>query len=328
VTSAAVAVARAVPPAADASAALNESLLRVAHDGSNAAGVRLDALAAVNGGLPGVSADLFELLSGFLAPAVPATTRLAAASVLENAALNRAQLLTLAERLKSSGPLELPHLLRPYDRGGDDDVGLAMVSALAAAVARSSVRPDVLRPRLAKYSAVVQQRGEALLASLSEDTAAQLRKLEALLVAVRDGDPRRGQFLFNSPKAACSTCHTIGYQGGTIGPDLTTIGQVRTERDLLEAIVLPNASFARGYEPVVVTTKSGQVIGGLLRSDGPEEIVLLTGLQGETRIVKSTIANIEPGAVSLMPTGLGDQLSRGELADLLAFLKGTRWGAN
>ena len=37
---------------------------------------------------------------------------------------------------------------------------------------------------------------------------------------------------------------------------------------------------------------------------------------------------MEPGTVSLMPAGFGEQLSRGELADLLAFLKGTRWGAN
>jgi hypothetical protein len=70
------------------------------------------------------------------------------------------------------------------------------------------------------------------------------------------------------------------------------------------------------------------VIGGLMRGDGPQDIVLLTGLQGETRIDKSTIAKMEPGAVSLMPVGFGDQLSQSELADLLAFLKGTRWGAN
>jgi putative membrane-bound dehydrogenase-like protein len=324
---AAVTVARAVPAAADASAALNAALIRVAGENANA-DVRLDALAAVAGGLPSVSSDLFELLCGFLAPAASATTRLAAATVLEKAALDREQLLTLATLLKSSSPLELPHLLPPFDRGSDDAVGQALVSALSEAAARSSVRPDVLRPRLAKYSAAVQQRGEALLASLSEDTAAQLRKLEQLLVAVRDGDPRRGQFLFNSPKAACGTCHTIGYQGGTIGPDLTSIGEIRTERDLLEAIVFPNASFARGYEPIVVTTKSGQVIGGLLRRDGPEEIVVLTGPQGETRIEKATIANMEPGAVSLMPTGFSDQLSRSELADLVAFLKRTRWGAN
>jgi hypothetical protein len=34
-----------------------------------------------------------------------------------------------------------------------------------------------------------------------------------------------------------------------------------------------------------------------------------------------------PGSVSIMPPGLADQLTRQELADLLAFLKATRSGA-
>ena len=153
VTAAAVAVARAVPPSKEASASMNEALLRVAHDANRPKEVRLDAVAAVSGGLSSVSDDLFELVCGYLAPATPATTRLVAATVLENATLDRAQLLTLADRLKSSGPLELPHLMRPFDRGVDDEVGVALVSALSDAAAKSSVRPDVLRPRLAKYLA-------------------------------------------------------------------------------------------------------------------------------------------------------------------------------
>ena len=36
---------------------------------------------------------------------------------------------------------------------------------------------------------------------------------------------------------------------------------------------------------------------------------------------------MQPGTISLMPQGLTDQLSRQELADLLAFLKATRSGA-
>jgi putative membrane-bound dehydrogenase-like protein len=328
VTRAAVATARALPAPKDAGPGLNEALVKVARDAGNPGDVRLDALAAVAGGLQSVDGDLFALLSSSLAPSAPATTRLAAAAVLEQAALDRAQLLSLASTLKASGPLELPRLLPAFDRGSDDEVGGAMVSALSESTARGSVRPDVLRLRLAKYSPAIQQRGEALLASLTADTAAQLKKLEELLAAVPNGDPRRGQLLFNSAKAACSTCHAIGYHGGTLGPDLTSIGQIRTERDLLEAIVFPNASFARGYEPVVITTKNGQTIGGLLHNDGPDDMVLLTGPEAQTRIDKLTIANMEPGTVSLMPAGFGELLSRPELADLLAFLKGTRWGAN
>ena len=71
-----------------------------------------------------------------------------------------------------------------------------------------------------------------------------------------------GRPVFNGPKAACVTCHAIGYVGGKLGPDLTKIGQVRAERDLLESIVYPSASFVRSYEPVSVATRDGQVVLG------------------------------------------------------------------
>src|SRR6185437_1817898 len=103
---------------------------------------------------------------------------------------------------------------------------------------------------------------DALLGSLNEDAASQKAHLEELLVAVKEGDVRGGQAIFNSAKAACSTCHAIGYLGGNVGPDLTRIGQVRTERDLLEAIVYPSASFVRSFEPVLVSTKSGDDYNG------------------------------------------------------------------
>ena len=105
------------------------------------------------------------------------------------------------------------------------------------------------------------------------------------------------------PKAACLSCHAIGYLGGRIGPDLTRIGQVRSERDLLEAIVFPNASFARGYEPVVVRTRTGQLHGGVLRSDTPDEIVL-SAVAGPTHALRGKISRtIQPGTFSLMPPG-------------------------
>jgi putative heme-binding domain-containing protein len=148
-----------------------------------------------------------------------------------------------------------------------------------------------------------------------------------LLPTVQGGDVIRGQAVFNNPKVACYSCHAIGYMGGRIGPDLTRIGQVRSERDLLEAIAYPSASFARGYEPVVVRTRSGQIYTGVLRNnDLPDEIVLATE-RDETRIPRRDIVDMQPGTVSLMPPGLIDQLSRQELADLLAFLKATRSGA-
>jgi hypothetical protein len=42
---------------------------------------------------------------------------------------------------------------------------------------------------------------------------------------------------------------------------------------------------------------------------------------------KASIADVQPGTVSLMPAGYGQQLTPHELGDLVAFLKRTRWGA-
>ena len=170
----------------------------------------------------------------------------------------------------------------------------------------------------------MQRAGEALLASINVDAAKQAGRLDELLKGVQNGDIARGQTVFNGPKAACLTCHAIGYIGGRVGPDLTRIGQVRSERDLLEAVVFPNASFVRGFEPVIVRTRAGQLYGGVVRSDALDEIVLSAIAGPDTRIARADIVDIEPGTVSLMPPGYGELLTRQELGDLLAFLKAAR----
>ena len=136
---------------------------------------------------------------------------------------------------------------------------------------------------------------------------------------------RRGQAIFNSARASCSGCHAIGYLGGNLGPDLTRIGQVRTERDLLESIVYPSASFVRSYEPYIVATKSGDDFSGVLRKDAADEVGARHRSKCRRAVARNDIAEIRPGKVSVMPQGLNEQLTDQELVDLLAFLKATRW---
>ena len=323
----ALAVIRAVPAPKEPVPAVQTALLRAARDTSRPIAFRLDALAAIQTSLPSVDADVFELLRSGLGSSQPVATRSAAVTVLEKASLDGSQLLTLAASLAEAGPLDLPRLVRPFGNSNDEAAGLALIEALRHAKSRASVRADTLRPLLAKYPSPVQKAGDELLAAVNADSAGQLRRLESLLPAVQGGDIARGQAVFNSQKAACYACHAIGYMGGKIGPDLTRIGQVRSERDLLEAIVFPSASFARGYEPVVIRTRSGEVHTGVLRNnDLPDEVVIATDRE-ETRIPRRDIADMQPGTVSLMPPGFDEQLSRQELADLLAFLKATRSGA-
>jgi putative membrane-bound dehydrogenase-like protein len=327
VTRRAVAVARATPAPSAGAPELHAALLQVARVTSSELAVRLDALGAIHGGLSAVDAEVFDLLRASLAPSRPASIRVAAAGVFEKAKLDQRQLRDLTAVLATAGPLELPRLLPPFDQA-DETVGLEMIGALERSKARASLRADLLRPRLATHAEAVKQRGEALLAALDVDSGKQASRLEELLTSLPAGDVRRGQVVFNSPKAACLSCHAIGYVGGKIGPDLTRIGQIRAERDLLEAIVFPSASFARGYEPVIVTTTAGAVHGGILRSDLRDEVVLATSERDETRIRREDVEDVQAGTVSIMPPGLDEQLTRQELADLLAFLTATRRGAS
>ena len=322
---AAVAAARSFASVPEGGAALGAALWQVARSSSTPDEVRLDALAAIPGGLKAIEPELFTFLLSNLAPAKPVLLRSRAASVLAKAKLTPDQLLALADAIKSTGPLEVPKLLAAFESSTDETLGLKLVASLKESPALSSLRAEILKPRLTNFPASVQQEGERLMASLNVDAAKQKAHLDDLAASLKGGDIRRGQVIFNGAKAACSACHAIGYLGGNIGPDLTRIGQIRTERDMLEALVYPSASFVRSYEPMFVATKSGEDYSGVVRRDTSEEMVLATGPGTEVRIARGDITELRPGTVSVMPQGLDEQLNKQELADLLAFLKATRW---
>ena len=302
---------------------LAKPLLAFARDVTHPKELRVKALAALPNVMP--DNDMFDFLRAEIAPANSVAERGAASGVLAKAKLTEAQLLALADDVKSAGPIELPKLLGAFDRATNENVGISVIASLEKSRSAAFLRAETVKPHLTNFPAVVLQKADELLASLNTDAAQQKKHIDEMLASVKSGDVRRGQALFNSPKAACSSCHAIGYLGGTVGPDLTKIGQIRNERDLLEAIVYPSASFVRSYEPVIVATRGGEEFSGVLKKDSAEEVMLATGPTTEQRIARADIADMRPGTVSVMPSGLADQLTKDEVADLLAFLKATRW---
>jgi putative membrane-bound dehydrogenase-like protein len=320
-----VTAARALSFPAASWSGVTTVLRGIAASHSTARVVRLEALAAVPGGLNDVDVSTFELLRTSLDGAQPVIIRTTAATVLAKAHLTPEQLLVLADTVKAAGPLEVPKLLGAFDKSKDETVGIRLVDALKASPGLPGLRPESLRSGFTNFPEVVRQKADQLASTLDVDATQQKAHLDELLATLKSGDIRRGQAVFNSQKAACSSCHAIGYLGGNVGPDLTRIGQVRTERDLLESIVYPSASFVRSYEPVVVMTKSGDDYSGVVRKDAPDQLVIATGPGAEVRIARGDIVDMHPGTVSVMPAGLDELLSRQELADLVAFLKGTKW---
>jgi putative membrane-bound dehydrogenase-like protein len=310
----------ALPKAGHAGVAA--ALVRVGRAEGVPVDVRLEALAlAAPRALAPVEESLFNFLRAHLAAREPMVVRSAAATVLAKAPLTPAQQLALTETMKTVGALEALKLLPAFEKSPNEALGLKLVAALKVSPGLPGVRADVLKPLFAKYPAPVQEQGAALLALIDADAARQNARVDELMAGVTGGDIRRGQAVFSSAKTACTLCHVVGYLGGRLGPDLTSIGKIRSERELLEAVVYPSAAIVRGFEPMVVTTKGGETHSGILRKDAADEVVLATGPETEQRIARADIADVRPGTLSPMPPGMEAVLSNQELADLLAFLK-------
>jgi putative heme-binding domain-containing protein len=160
--------------------------------------------------------------------------------------------------------------------------------------------------------------GEILLDSLSSRHAARLESLEIMESQLLSGDVERGRELFFG-KAACSTCHAVAERGDTFGPDLTNIGEIRSQHDILEAIIFPSASFAREYETSLIATESGNFTGIIHGfNDGFYEVKLGPGTI--TKIPENQVVSITSTDRSMMPSGLETSMIDQELSDLMAYL--------
>ena len=317
----AIAAARRFPLAMAGDEKVSQALAAIADDKKYALEQRIDALSVVVNKRPALSGRQFEMLQHTLSGDMPVTVRSAAADTISKSQLSPAQLDKLCTAIEAASPLELNRLLKPFERSHNEALGLKLVSSLKKSPSLASLRMDLLREALAKYSPNVQHGVVELESLVNVDAGAQRKRIEEILPLVAQGDIRRGHAVFYSSKATCSSCHRLGAAGGTSGPDLTHLGKTRTERDLLESILYPSLSFVRSYEPMLITTRDGKAINGVIRDETSKEYVLATGPNEEVWIAHKDVDQIQPGTVSIMPAGLDKQLRPQELADLVAFLK-------
>ena len=124
---------------------------------------------------------------------------------------------------------------------------------------------------------------------------------------------------FEKPEAQCVRCHRVNGQGGDVGPDLSHIGSQKDRRYLLESIVLPNKQIAPGFESVMVLLKDGDSQAGVLKSETADMLVLNSADSGVVTLKKADIKS-RRAALSPMPEGMGQILSKQDLRNLVEFL--------
>jgi putative membrane-bound dehydrogenase-like protein len=298
------------------------TLWDIARGGSADHGARVEALAVLARRQPQLDGDAFAFLASQLHVTNTALGRLRAAEVF-------------------AGTQPPADALRALVAAARDDASISPSLVLAAAK-RAGVTPETAAPLLEYLAASVERGwgvGEAQLdwvlkaapesaraaatelaraiRNQAEQQQALLREYEPLLAG---GDAARGRDLFFG-KAQCFTCHTVADQGRPVGPDLTKVGAIRSGRDILESVLLPGATFAQGYDTYVAETKDGESVSGSLARETPEWVVLRNASGAEARLRRNEIVSLEKSRLSMMPEGLLQALTRGEAADLLAFLR-------
>ncbi len=137
------------------------------------------------------------------------------------------------------------------------------------------------------------------------------------------GDPKKGEELFFNPEsnAACAKCHAVNGKGGTVGPELTGVAGTRDTRFIIESILEPSKEIASGYEPILVITKDGQYLTGIVKREDATTIEIADSQAQVHRVAKSQMEKKAPQKTSLMPENFKEILTVEELHDLLAYLQ-------
>jgi putative heme-binding domain-containing protein len=197
---------------------------------------------------------------------------------------------------------------------------------LARALADNSLPPDVAKAGIRTVRASGRDHPElvqALTKAGKLTTGPRTLNPEEMQQLVADvaqhGNAARGEAIFRRSDQQCLKCHAIAGAGGQVGPDLASIGASAPVDYLVDSLLMPNKAIKENYHSVVVTTREGRVFAGIPVRQTDRELVLRDAEDKEIPIPLDRIEEKTPGA-SLMPDGLTDPLTRGELIDLVRFL--------
>jgi putative heme-binding domain-containing protein len=230
----------------------------------------------------------------------------------------------ILDHLTHAGPLELPVAIESYLQESTLAQDAALLEALQGLATAKTLSPESILRKLKNRSPEIQTNWKEALETWTRPDQEIRSKVDQWMSQLKPGDPKQGYHVFRSTKATCSACHQVGYVGGNLGPVLSKIGQSRSRRDLLEAILFPSARLEQAYRSTKVLLSDGEIVQGLLVSESPKELVLQVTADQRRSIQTADIDRREASNVSIMPSGLENQMTIEELSDLIAFLENAK----
>ena len=180
--------------------------------------------------------------------------------------------------------------------GADGPLGALLDRGVPAALQLDLAETTAKRPALKERSAKLQP-------SLQEG-----------------GDAAAGRrIFFERSDVQCLRCHTIGSQGGQVGPPLTKIAEQKTREYLLESILTPNKAIAEGWGQTAFQLQSDAVEVGRIEKESDAGVTLILP-DGQRRTIAKGDIKARKAALSSMPEDIVKSLSKRDLRDLVEYL--------
>ena len=132
------------------------------------------------------------------------------------------------------------------------------------------------------------------------------------------GDATRGEEVYASLE--CVLCHTLGGQGGVLGPALDDIGARRSAAHLREAIIEPGASLPAGFLLLLVVTEDGRAVTGVRVNEDAFSVQLRDFSDGLHSFWKDEIQTLEKQWQASPMASYESRLTPGQTDDLVSYL--------
>ncbi len=287
---------------------------QVALDRDQPVAVRREAVAVL--GLIGGS-DALKSLSTLLEPRQPTDLQTEAARVVGRS--QDAQVMTAivtSDRWAAYSPVVRQALLAALLSGAKQSA--VLLDALERGAVPLSALSPAQRDQLSHHTnPALRERARRLFGNFEKGDRMQVYQAYKSVLELRP-DAANGRRVFAQQ---CAACHRLDREGVPVGPDLFGIRNQAKESILLH-ILVPEYEIVPGFENYVVETTDGRTLSGLIASESPAGLTLRRAQGEEQTLLRTAIRSVTATGLSLMPQELEKNMTRQELADLLAYLKG------
>lgn len=148
--------------------------------------------------------------------------------------------------------------------------------------------------------------------------AAKDELAKEILSELKGASHLRGRWSFNN---LCARCHAVqsGLGENLLGPNLASIGVASQPQYLIESILEPSKVLKTGYQVETLETTDGQSFTGQTEIENDQIIVKRFGAK-PLGVPMDNVKRRTTSHMSLMPAGLDNAMTTGELADLTRYL--------